>query len=75
MLIIAAGLHESSAQTLDISPEELSPLRKVYEGKYHFIEETGDTVLMLVFYPITVFLLKKLKIRKEENFYWKLLEM
>ena len=72
MLIIAAGLHESSAQTLDISPEELSPLRKVYEGKYHFIEEeTGDTVLMLVFYPITVFPHEKFKNKKEEKFYWK----
>lgn len=72
MLIIAAGLHESSAQTLDISPEELSPLRKVYEGKYHFIEEeTGDTVLMLVFYPITVFSHEKFKNKKEEKFYWK----
>ena len=61
-----------SAQTLDHSPEQLSPLRKVYEGKYHFIEElTGDTVCMLVLRPIIVYPAEKFKNKKEEEFYWR----
>lgn len=72
ILLILAGINFMSAQTLDISPEQMSPLRKVYEGKYHFIEEeTGDTLLMLVFYPITVFPQEKFRNSKEEQFYWK----
>lgn len=72
LILLVAGLNIASAQSLDLSPEELSPLRKVYEGKYHFIEEeTGDTLLMLVFYPITVYPHEKFKNKKEEQYYWK----
>ncbi|MBQ7940930.1 MAG: DUF4294 domain-containing protein [Muribaculaceae bacterium] len=72
LILLFTGIINISAQLLDISPEQLSPLRKVFEGKYHFIEEeTGDTVLMLVFYPITVYPHEKFKNKKEEQFYWK----
>ena len=72
LILLVAGLNIASAQSLDLSPEELSPLRKVYKGKYHFIEEeTGDTLLMLVFYPITVYPHEKFKNKKEEQYYWK----
>lgn len=67
-----AGIGIMSAQSLDLSPEERAPLRKVFEGKYHFVEEeTGDTVCMLVFYPITVYPKEKFKNKKEEEFYWR----
>ena len=69
---IMAGIGIMSAQSLDLSPEERAPLRKVFEGKYHFVEEeTGDTVCMLVFYPITVYPKEKFKNKKEEEFYWR----
>lgn len=72
LFLMIVGINFLSAQTLDISPELKSPLRKVYEGKYHFVEEeTGDTLLMLVFYPITAFPQEKFKNSKEEQYYWK----
>lgn len=72
IFLICAGINLMSAQSLDLSPEQLSPIRKVFEGKYHFVEEeTGDTVCMLVFYPITVYPNEKFKNKKQEQFYWK----
>lgn len=72
LLLTTAGINSISAQSLDLSPEELSPLRKVYEGKYHFVEEeTGDTLCMYVLYPITVYPHEKFKNKKEEEFYWR----
>lgn len=72
ILLFIVGINFMSAQMLDLSPEQLSPLRKVFEGKYHFVEEeTGDTVCMLVFYPITVYPQEKFKNKKQEQLYWK----
>lgn len=72
ILFIFEGIIFMSAQSIDLSPEQLSPIRKVFEGKYHFVEEeTGDTVCMLVFYPITVYPQEKFKNKKQEQFYWK----
>ena len=49
-----------------------SALQQVYAGMYHFVEpETGDTLAMLVFNPITIFPAEKFKHKKEEEFYWK----
>lgn len=49
-----------------------SALQQVYAGMYHFVEpETGDTLAMLVFNPITIFPAEKFKNKKEEEFYWK----
>lgn len=68
LFLMVVGINFLSAQTLDISPELKSPLRKVYEGKYHFVEEeTGDTLLMLVFYPITAFPQEKFKTARKNN--------
>ena len=72
VIFIFAGIEYMSAQSIDLSPEQLSPLRKVYDGKYHFVEEeTGDTVCMIVLNPITVYPQEKFKNKKEEQFYWK----
>lgn len=51
--------------------ENLSPMRKVYRGKYHTITEEGDTVLVLVFNEITVYPPLKFKNKKQEEFYWR----
>lgn len=51
--------------------ENLSPMRKVYRGKYHTLTEEGDTVLVLVFNEITVYPPLKFKNKKQEEFYWR----
>ena len=49
-----------------------SALQQFYAGMYHFVEpETGDTLAMLVFNPITIFPAERFKNKKEEEFYWK----
>lgn len=45
--------------------------QKVYAGKYHFVDERGDTALMVVFNEITVFPPMKFKNKKQEEFYWR----
>lgn len=72
VLMMIVGISVMSAQSLDVSPEMRSPLKKVFEGKYHFVDEaSGDTLCMIVFYPITVFPKEKFKNKKEEEFYWR----
>lgn len=72
VLVMIAGISVMSAQSLDMSPEMRSPIKKVFEGKYHFVDEaTGDTLCMIVFYPITVFPKEKFKNKKDEEFYWR----
>lgn len=51
--------------------DNLSPMRKVYRGKYHTLTEEGDTVLVLVFNEITVYPPLKFKNKKQEEFYWR----
>lgn len=45
--------------------------QKVFKGKYHTVDENGDTVLVLVMNEIKVFPPLKFKNRKEEEFYWR----
>ncbi len=46
--------------------------RKVWAGMYHFVEEeTGDTLMMLVFNPIIIYPRERFRNKKEEEFYWK----
>ena len=52
--------------------ETPSPLRKVYAGYYHFLdEESGDSLIMLVMNPIIIYPNERFRNRKEEEFYWK----
>jgi len=72
IIFILGSINIMLAQNIDHTPEELSPLRKVYEGKYHFVEDsTGDTVCMIVLRPIIVYPQEKFKNKKEEEFYWR----
>lgn len=49
-----------------------SALQDVWYGMYHFIEpETGDTLAMLVFNPITIYPRERFRNKSEEEFYWK----
>ena len=67
----ARAAEEPGPPQLEEIPDNLSPMRKVYRGKYHTVSETGDTVLVLVFNDITVYPPLKFKNRKEEQFYWR----
>lgn len=40
-------------------------------GRYHFVDEYGDTVLMTVYKDFHVFKPLKFKNKKEEEFYWR----
>lgn len=42
-----------------------------YQGKYHMVTDDGDTVLVLVMHPVTVFPQIRFKNRKQEEFYWR----
>ena len=45
--------------------------QKVFKGKYHFTDENGDNVLMIVFNNITIYPPLKFKNSKQEKFYWR----
>lgn len=42
-----------------------------YQGKYHTVTDDGDTVLVLVMHPVTVFPQIRFKNKKQEEFYWR----
>lgn len=55
-----------------LSQEVPSPYNKVYEGYYHFVDQaTGDTLMMLVMNPLTIYPPEKFRNAKEEQFYWR----
>lgn len=65
------ALAQNEPEILDL--EQLPGLtRKVWAGMYHFVEEeTGDTLMMLVFNPIIIYPRERFRNKKEEEFYWK----
>lgn len=68
ILLLVAAVSTALAQ----SPAKPGTGRqKLYAGKYHFVDEQGDTTLMLVFNDITVFPPMKFKNKKQEEFYWR----
>ena len=71
-LVLALTWLSSLAQQAIDEPELPSTLQRVFAGYYHFVEpETGDTLAMLVFNPITVYPRERFRNKKEEEFYWK----
>lgn len=72
-LVVALAVpHTMHAQEAINTLEVPSALQKVWAGMYHFIEpETGDTLAMLVFNPITIYPRERFRNKKEEEFYWK----
>lgn len=56
---------------LDSAGLDTEVRQKVYSGKYHMVTDEGDTVLMLVMNPVTVFPPLKFKNKKQEQFYWR----
>lgn len=58
-----------------IDPNTTSELgtgvKRAYIGQYHFVDETGDSVLMVVIRDLNCFPQLKFKNKKEEEFYWR----
>lgn len=58
-----------------IDPNATSELgtgvKRAYIGQYHFVDETGDSVLMVVIRDLNCFPQLKFKNKKEEEFYWR----
>ena len=74
VLIWLCATIASVAMAQDLVPATTAPsaLQKVFAGKYHFVdEESGDTLCMVVFNPITIFPRERFKNKKEEEFYWR----
>lgn len=44
---------------------------KGYRGYRSFVDETGDTLTMVMMHPITIFPKLRFKNKKEEKFYWR----
>lgn len=58
-------------ETLETVPGLGDGRRKVYKGKYHTVDENGDSILMIVMNPITVFPEMHFKNKKAEEYYWR----
>lgn len=66
---LAAVAQTAVPEEADAAPREAR--RPVYKGKYHTVDEQGDSVLMVVFNEITVYGPLKFKNKKDEDFYWR----
>lgn len=42
-----------------------------YKGRYHTVTPEGDTVLVVVLHPVTVYPQLRFKNKKQEEFYWR----
>lgn len=75
--LLLAAVGAGAQDLLDIAGEDLDraaarALRKVYHGKYHFVEEeTGETRTMYVLNPIVIYPNERFRTKSEEEFYWK----
>lgn len=72
IMLIGVSFATSAKSPIPAEVTPVSGLQQVYKGKYHFIdEETGDTLCMIVFNPITIYPRERFKNKKEEEFYWR----
>ena len=78
LLIILIGTFLCSLTAFaqeDIDPNATSELgtgvKRFFVGEYHFVDETGDSVLMVVLRDLYCFPKLKFKNKKEEEFYWR----
>ena len=75
ILTALAGVTASAATAVQDPLDNIelpSALQKTFAGYYHFIEaETGDTLAMIVFNPITIYPRERFRNKAEEKLYWK----
>ncbi len=71
---ILLGITMAFAQE-DFNPNSSQELgtgvKRVFVGEYHFVDETGDSVLMVIIRDLNCFPRLKFKDKKDEEFYWR----
>ncbi|MEF9924523.1 MAG: DUF4294 domain-containing protein [Muribaculaceae bacterium] len=71
LMVICTWVPEAHCENNPM-PMPSAGLNKVFKGKYHFIDqETGDTLCMIVFNPITIIPQERFRNVKQEEFYWR----
>lgn len=73
-LLLATPLQarkQEAQEPLDPVPGLGDGRTKVYKGKYYTVDDNGDSILMIVMNPVTVFPPMKFKNKKAEDFYWR----
>ena len=60
-----------AAQDTPRLPDENTYRQRGYQGRYHTVTAEGDTVLVVVMHPVTVYPQMKFKNKKQEQFYWR----
>ena len=70
-VILCAALSASAQEPLMPMPEPGDYVARPYKGRYFTVDEEGDSVLMIVMNPVTVYPTLKFKNKKEEDFYWR----
>ena len=68
---IIAQNNVKAPKTAPSEVELPSGRQNVFKGKYHRINEQGDTELVVVFNELTIFPPQKFKNKKQEEFYWR----
>lgn len=70
---ILCSFNSFAQETIDpnASSELGTGVKRAYIGQYHFVDETGDSVLMVVIRDLNCFPKLKFKNKKEEEFYWR----
>ncbi len=63
------AMHSQQPQLRDIESDDY--VATPYRGRYFTVDEQGDSVMMIVMKPVTVYPPVKFKNKKEEDFYWR----
>lgn len=61
----------AAAQSVPEIPDEDMYRQRGYQGRYHTVTPEGDTVLVVVMHPVTVYPQMRFKNKKQEQFYWR----
>lgn len=69
--VMASAQSVSDLPDIPDQPAQDSYRQRGYQGKYHTVTPEGDTVLVLVMHPVTVYPPMKFKNKKQEEFYWR----
>lgn len=68
LLLLAVA---STAMAADGTPMPRDVRRSPYRGKYHTVDDRGDSILMIVMNEVTVYPELKFKNKKAEEYYWR----
>jgi hypothetical protein len=71
--MLFVGIVSASAIDVDENgvPIPRDPRQAPVKGRYHFVTEQGDTMLMIVLNNVTKYPPLKFKNKKQEEFYWR----